>query len=470
MEQNDLFTHNEEQANKYSALCLLVAAGIATVMWLLNVLGFFIVDDLSMNISMSIGVAFLLVPYLMVRSQKFSGPWLKYVLMICFLMGLGAMSAVLSIQTILVWACPIILSCHYYKPKFTIFSFVGALLFMLVSFLISIYIGVWDANIMHSDQALNQVSQRVAYITAKAQSGDNIPARAMSFYYLPRAVILLVTTIISTMLSTRTHRLLVKQSDITRKAARISAELSVGSRIQMSFLPSMEDFQNQQEFRISASMTPAKEVGGDFFDCFMVDPRHLAIVVADVSGKGVPAALFMATSKTILKEHTRPGMDLGQVFTETNRLLCESNSEELFLTAFEGVLDLDTGEFQYVNAGHEIPFLFHKDGSFEPFKIRPGFVLAGMDGIKYKSGSIYLQDGDKFFQYSDGVTEATDRSNQLFGMNRLQNSLNSCRHLEPEAILKAVKADIESFQKDAPQFDDITMLCLEFRKQPESDT
>ena len=465
MEQTDLFAHNEEQANKYSALCLLVAAGIATIMWLLNVLGFFIVDDLSMNISMSVGIVFLLAPYLLVRSQKFSGGWIKYVLMLCFLTGLGAMSAVLSIQTILVWACPIILSCHYYKPKFTIFSFVGALIFMMVSFLISIYIGVWDANIMHSDQPIRLISQRIAYIAAKAEAGDNIPLRAMSFYYLPRAVILLVTTIISTMLSTRTHRLLVKQSEITRTAARISAELSVGSRIQMSFLPSMEDFQNRQEFKISASMTPAKEVGGDFFDCFMVDPRHLAIVVADVSGKGVPAALFMATSKTILKEHTRPGMDLGQVFTESNRLLCESNSEELFLTAFEGVLDLDTGEFQYVNAGHEIPFLYHRDGSFEPFKIRPGFVLAGMEGMKYKSGTIFLQDGDKFFQYSDGVTEATDSHNSLFGMDRLKNSLNSSSHLEPEAILKAVKSDIDEFQKSAPQFDDITMLCLEFRKQ-----
>ena len=464
MEQTDLFTHNEEQANKYSALCLLTAAGIAAVMWLLNVLGFFIVDDLSMNISMSIGIAFLLAPYLLVRSEKFCGSWVKYVLMLCFLTGLGAMSAVLSIQTILVWACPIILSCHYYKPRFTIFSFLGALIFMLVSFLLSIYIGVWDANIMHSDQPLNLVSQRIAYIAAKSEAGDNIPVRAMSFYYLPRAVILLVTTIISTMLSTRTHGLLVKQSDITRKAARISAELSVGSRIQMSFLPSMEDFRDRQEFKISASMTPAKEVGGDFFDCFMVDSRHLAIVVADVSGKGVPAALFMATSKTILKEHTRPGMDLGQVFTEVNRLLCESNSEELFLTAFEGVLDLDTGEFQYVNAGHEIPFLFHKNGSFEPFKIHPGFVLAGIEGMKYKSGTIFLQDGDKFFQYSDGVTEATDSSNNLFGMGRLQASLNRCRALEPDGILNGVKSDIDSFQKTAPQFDDITMLCLEFKK------
>ena len=210
-------------------------------------------------------------------------------------------------------------------------------------------------------------------------------------------------------------------------------------------------------------MDPAKEVGGDFYDFFMVDDSHLAIVVADVSGKGVPAALFMVIGKTLIKDHTQPGRDLGEVFTQVNNLLCESNSEGLFITAFEGVLDLMTGEFRYVNAGHEIPFLCKKGGAFEPYKIKAGFVLAGMEGIRYRCGSMQLEPGDRIFQYTDGVTEATNKANELYGMERLQTVLCENVSLAPSELLSKIKADIDTFVGDAPQFDDITMLCMEYR-------
>ena len=172
---------------------------------------------------------------------------------------------------------------------------------------------------------------------------------------------------------------------ITAEKERIGAELSIATQIQADMLPSIfPAFPERPEFDIYATMNPAKEVGGDFYDFFMVDERHLAIVMADVSGKGVPAALFMVIGKTLIKDHTQPGRDLGEVFTEVNDLLCESNSEGLFITAFEGVLDLVSGEFTFVNAGHEIPFICKKGGSYEPYKVRAGFVLAGMEGIRYQ--------------------------------------------------------------------------------------
>ena len=191
------------------------------------------------------------------------------------------------------------------------------------------------------------------------------------------------------------------------------------------------------------------------------------IVMADVSGKGVPAALFMVIGKTLIKDHTTPGRDLGRVFTEVNNLLCESNSEELFITAFEGVLDLVTGEFVYVNAGHEMPFICKAGGDFEPYKIRAGFVLAGMENMKYRAGSMTLEPGDKIFQYTDGVTEATNMSNELYGMERLGRILNEVKSVAPGDILPAVKKDIDSFVGEADQFDDITMLCLEYKARME---
>lgn len=257
-------------------------------------------------------------------------------------------------------------------------------------------------------------------------------------------------------------------SAVTAEKERIGAELDVATRIQASMLPCIfPAFPERDEFEVYATMDPAKEVGGDFYDFFMVDEDNLAVVVADVSGKGIPAALFMVIGKTLIKDHTTSGKDLGTVFTEVNQLLCESNSEELFITAFVGVLNLKTGNFRYVNAGHEIPFIAKKNGEFKPYKIRAAFVLAGMEGIQYKSGEMQLEPGDKLFQYTDGVTEATDKDNQLFGMERLEKTLAKLADKTPAEILEGVKADIDEFVGDAPQFDDITMLCLEYRGMPD---
>ncbi len=255
-----------------------------------------------------------------------------------------------------------------------------------------------------------------------------------------------------------------KLESVTAEKERIGAELDVAAKIQTSMLPCIfPAFPNIPEIDIYATMDPAKEVGGDFYDFFMVDDEHLAFVVADVSGKGVPAALFMVIGKTLIKDHTAMCDDLGEVFTKVNNILCSSNSEEMFITAFEGVLNIKTGELRYVNAGHETPFICRKNGEYEPFKVKNGFVLAGMEGIKYKGGSIQLEPGDKIFQYSDGVPEATNTDLEQYGMDRLGKILAKNSNETPTKLLGIVKADMDSFVGDAEQFDDITMLCLEYR-------
>ena len=257
-------------------------------------------------------------------------------------------------------------------------------------------------------------------------------------------------------------------SKVTAEKERIGTELDIARNIQASMLPCIfPAFPDRKEFDIYATMTPAKEVGGDFYDFFMVDETHLAIVMADVSGKGVPAALFMVIGKTLIKDHTTPGRDLGEVFSTVNNLLCEANSEGLFITAFEGVLDLVTGEFCFVNAGHEMPFICKAGGSFEAYKIRPGFVLAGFEDMNYKAGCMTLDVGDMIFQYTDGVTEATNAEKQLYGMERLEQVLNRVKDKVPSEILPEVKKDIDIFVGETPQFDDITMLCVEYKAKME---
>ena len=251
---------------------------------------------------------------------------------------------------------------------------------------------------------------------------------------------------------------------VTAEKERIGAELNVATHIQSSMLPCIfPAFPDRSELDIYATMTPAKEVGGDFYDFFMVDERHIAIVMADVSGKGVPAALFMVIGKTLIKDHTQPGRDLGEVFTEVNNILCESNDNGMFITAFEGVLDLVTGEFRYVNAGHEKPFIYRKNGEYEAYETSAGFVLASLEDIEYQEQKIKLSIGDKIFQYTDGVTEAVDKNKKLYGMDRLHHALNEkCLDCSPEETLRLVKEDIDAFVGENDQFDDITMLCLEY--------
>lgn len=253
-------------------------------------------------------------------------------------------------------------------------------------------------------------------------------------------------------------------TNVTAEKERIGAELNVATHIQSSMLPCIfPAFPDRNELDIYATMTPAKEVGGDFYDFFMVDERHIAIVMADVSGKGVPAALFMVIGKTLIKDHTQPGRDLGEVFTEVNNILCESNDNGMFITAFEGVLDLVTGEFRYVNAGHEKPFIYRKNGEYEAYETNAGFVLAGLEDIEYQEQKVNLSIGDKIFQYTDGVTEAVNKDKKLYGMDRLQHALNEkCLECSPEETLRLVKEDIDAFVGDNDQFDDITMLCLEY--------
>ena len=259
---------------------------------------------------------------------------------------------------------------------------------------------------------------------------------------------------------------IVHISKITAEKERIGAELNVATQIQADMLPRIfPAFPERKEFDIYATMNPAKEVGGDFYDFFLVDNDHLAVVIADVSGKGVPAALFMVIAKTLIKNHAQNKDTPGSVFTQTHAQLCEGNDAGLFVTAWMGVLEISTGSFIYVNAGHNPPLLKRAGGAYEWLKSRPGFVLAGMEGVRYRENSLQLEPGDCLYLYTDGVTEATSGAQELFGEERLQHTLNESKDLPVDQLLPKVKQAIDTFVGEAEQFDDITMLGLEYREK-----
>lgn len=248
---------------------------------------------------------------------------------------------------------------------------------------------------------------------------------------------------------------------VTAEKERIGAELDVAAKIQADMLPCIfPAFPDRHEFDIFASMTPAKEVGGDFYDFFLVDDDRLAVVMADVSGKGVPAALFMMISKTLIKSAAQIGLSPKAVLEKVNNQLCENNEAEMFVTVWLGILEISTGKMVCANAGHEYPAIRRRDGSFELFKDRHGFVLAGMENVRYKEYEITLGAGDCIFVYTDGVPEATNAGNELFGTDRMLAALNKVENADCEELLQTVHNEIDLFAQNVPQFDDITMLCL----------
>lgn len=253
-------------------------------------------------------------------------------------------------------------------------------------------------------------------------------------------------------------------SRVTAEKERIGAELDVAKHIQASMLPCVfPAFPERSEFDIYASMTPAKEVGGDFYDFFLVDDDHLAMVMADVSGKGVPAALFMMISKTLLKSAAQGGLSPSAVLEKVNDQLCENNDAEMFVTVWLGILEISSGIMRCANAGHEYPALMRRGGAFELFKDKHGFVLAGMEGMRYREYTIELHAGDRLFVYTDGVPEATNAASELYGTERMLASLDRARGESCQAMLERVHADVDAFTGAANQFDDITMLCIELR-------
>ena len=251
---------------------------------------------------------------------------------------------------------------------------------------------------------------------------------------------------------------------ITAEKERIGTELALASDIQTGSIPNtFPAFPDRTDFDIYASMDPAKEVGGDFYNFFLVDNDHLAMVIGDVSGKGVPAALFMMVSNILTSVRTQTGGNPAQILEFVNDKICESNKLDMFVTIWLGILELSTGKLIASNAGHEYPAVMHAGGNFELFKDKHGIVVGGMEGVRYTDYEIQLSPGDKIFVYTDGVPEATDGDNNMFGVDRMLSALNLELDAGPEKVLGNVRSAVDAFVKDAQQFDDLTMLCMQYK-------
>ena len=279
-------------------------------------------------------------------------------------------------------------------------------------------------------------------------TGDEIEALASSFEEM----------------DTDLKRYVRENNAITAEKQRLSTELDLARRIQTDMLPAVfPPFPDRTDFDIYAAMRPAREVGGDFYDFFLTDDDHLGLVMADVSGKGIPAALFMMMTRIMIRNFTMAGLSPKEVLETVNEQICQTNNEEMFVTVWLGILDLKTGVIRAVNAGHEYPVISGPDASFELVKDKHSFVVGGMEGIRYREYELKLSPGSLLFLYTDGVPEATDMSGKLFGTGRMLAVLNeetAGRTLS--GILETMENEVDVFAGEAPQFDDMTMMCIAY--------
>ncbi|WP_373163570.1 SpoIIE family protein phosphatase [Agathobaculum sp. Marseille-P7918] len=445
-----IFLENEREANWYSCRCLQVMALIAALAWVLNLLDVFIVPPAVMNVGMPVCIFFFLLPTMLCAKMTRLGGRFKYLIMGCCILGITVLSIAIPKHTVLAWIAPVLLSCHYYSRTLTASALTASVVCLYVAGVASLFMGEGDPNLIK------------AFHMEEAVITPEIFGEAVLFFLLPRSAILVGMAFVCIIVAKRTRSLLEKQAADSSARQRIETELNVATQIQADMLPRIfPAFPERREFDIYASMTPAKEVGGDFYDFFLVDNDHLAMVIADVSGKGVPAALFMVITKTLLKNAVQTGLSPKAALEKVNNQLCENNEAEMFVTVWLGIYEISTGKLTAANAGHEYPALRRANGQFELWKDRHGFVLAGMENVQYQEYELEIGVGDTLFVYTDGVAEATDAANTLYGTDRMLAALNQNCDLDPEKLLHQVKTNIDRFVGSAPQFDDITMLSLQ---------
>ena len=461
-----VFEQNEYDSNRLSLWVIFVCAGILVTAWILNMVGIFTVAKYRMTILAILGLLEFGVPVVLYFVFKGKKRWLKYVMIIMLLFACTQLFIILNHNVILIMILPVLLSSRYFSKGFTVMIATLSVLSLAFASILTVFYGIIDLNFYPKLPDGTDIMIENGLRSSVVALGIDPSKAAVSMVVnglLPRLLVFTVIAFIAVYIAKHGHDMVLEQAEISRASAGVKAELNMATQIQNSMVPNIfPAFPERKEFDVYAAMYTAKEVGGDFYDFFLIDEKHLAMVMADVSGKGVPAALFMMASKILIGDRTILGGTPAEILTFVNDRICSSNQADMFVTVWLGILDIETGKVIASNAGHEYPAIRRNGGKFELMKDKHGFVVGGMAGLKYKDYEFTLREGDSLFLYTDGVPEANNADKELFGVERMLDALNLNADAKPEEILKNVNSEVNRFVGDAVQFDDLTMLCLKF--------
>ncbi len=463
----DLFYNNEVQANLMVAMMMALLMILSLVSIVLNFTGVFDIGADGTRIIVR-GLIELFIGYILCIVKKGSGRYLKYVLFLILLLHCLRIFYYLSYNVILLLAIPMILSCRYFSVHFTAqisgVTVIGSALTEFLSakgnksLLDLNMIPVPKGTVITVESSLEEALLRTDY-----SKGEYVLQR-MTKGYLPKMLILIIIAAACIRIAQRGRQMVLEQAEVAGKSARMESELTLAAKIQEHMLPaSFPAFPEHDEFEIYAQMFPAKEVAGDFYDFYMLDETHVTVVIGDVSGKGVPAALFMANAKTLIKDLAQLGLSPEEIFTRVNRTLCEDNASDFFITAWMGTLDLQSGALIYANAGHNLPCLWNGEKTVM-VEAPSGLVLGAFSDFVYEKQEMTLKPGMRLFLYTDGVTEAMNPDGTMYGEERLKTVLDRFHSVRCEELLKKLRESVDSFSDEAEQADDISMLALEYCK------
>ena len=463
LESEEVLVENERRANIVLAIAMLncfIAQIIICVLSLIDVLD---IDKNLAIIFMISGVILLLTPSITCLVLRGKKKWLKIVLISSLTLVIAILNSLFTYTLILSLGFSVLFAARYYSKKFTIFVVIFTSIIFAGSVYLGTHIGFTDLNYIDIPKGtIITIESTLEDAVDSLELDQNRKSlNIMEQSFLPNLILYLAIIAFGcSQISKSGDRIVKKQKELSEEKARTESELNIASQIQKNILPSkFPAFPEHTEFDIYANMTPAKEVGGDFYDMFLIDENHLAILIADVSGKGVPASLIMMTAKSLIKNTALSGNSAENVFNIVNKFLCDGNTSNHFITAWFGILDLKTGVIEYVNAGHNPPVIYSKkEDKYSYLKSNANLILAIMDDTEYEKNEIALDIGDKILLYTDGVTEATSDKDELYGENRLLEFLNDHKEESVTDTIKDIKQDIDRFIGTAEQFDDITML------------
>ena len=470
---------NEYDANKKITNALSFTAALLFVVWILYLIpGVFRLTEITKIvtiIALPVFILILLSPQIWIRKGWGKKPGFKYFLLITFLLVILLLNVLTPKHAILAWAIVILVSNHYYNPKVGRIVFIITLVAMLFGIYLAMFFGEYDPGLLMGEledknglihtyldptKTFNDTpSGRYEYLKFLFTTGRNRFFTAVFYYYFPRAIIVVILFFSSNQLNKRTYKLLVNEIKVNSEQEKLNTELEVAKEIQLATLPS--DFVTTELVEIVGELKAAKEVGGDFYDYVKIDEQHTAIIIGDVSGKGIPAAMFMMKTITCFKNFTTANKTPAQILKKINKSIYEGNHSQMFVTCFLAILDKSTGKLEFANAGHNPPII-GSNHNYRYLKCETGFVLGGLEDAFVKDEEIVLKPGEAITLYTDGVTEARNMNGEFFGEERLIHAFNKKDYTCLVELHHSIKDEVDTFVGEAPQSDDITFITLKY--------
>ena len=479
----EAYYDNEADANKQMSLANAAAAVYMLVIWILYLTDIFkkhsATTEILINIFFPIGILILLSPLLYVFKFKHQlrKPNYKYFVLFSFVFVITVLNVILPKHSAIAWALCILMTNHYYNPKTGLIVFISVIIASFGAMFGGMFVGEFDANLLFGNQIMSNVNTKDIIANGPAERFQMLKdlyhmggsffdleynrfLGSVVFYFFPRAVILFLVFLVSRALNKRTYKLLMSEINVNNEQAKTKTELEVAKEIQLATLPG--EIASSKDAEIVAELKAAKEVGGDFYDYFKIDDDHTAIVIGDISGKGVPAAMFMMKTITCFKNFVAPNKKPSQILKEVNATLYDNNHMNMFVTCFFAILDKRTGELEFANAGHNPPVI-GSNFKYHYLKCQTGFVLGGLPDAFVVDEKITLEHGESITLYTDGITEARNEKGGFYGEERLLNFFNSRDFTCLVEIHHALKDDIAKFTDNFEQSDDITVISLKYQ-------